>query len=324
VRVGAARAPRYVDLIENVDLQVAARYSLNAAWILRSRAIGSEGSALEYATVSVEWDRANQTCVARPAATLSDFAADQPLDSSLVDAEDAVAVLLYNFVVAARQIDRSLVTRNLMGLYRDDSYRALALEGAHLGYKRGREATLADWKVIFDDFIDQLLVVTANTLDDPGAFIVGFGATAVQRFGDDPFAASDPGAHAQLNAWIRRARQDIWAGVVPPAPPELPSDDLAQAKAAFLIDVLGQVLAVIYDPPSVVFATLSAPEIVEAYRGWETAEKTDQAGFVSTLLTATCEPATLGYNLAYRHAEADVNTTFFVALHMSDWLPSPV
>jgi hypothetical protein len=278
---------------------------------------------LDYATVSVDWDRANQTCVARPAATLSEFAADQPLDSSLVDRDDKVAVLLHNFVVAARQIDRSLATRNLMGLYRDDSYRALALEGAHLGYQRGRDATLGDWKVIFDDFLDQLLVVTANTLDDPGAFIVGFGATAVQRFGDDPFAASDPGAHAQLNDWIRRARQEIWRGVVPPAPPELPTDDLAQAKAAFLIDVLGQVLAVFLDPASVVFATLSMPEIVEAYRAWETAEKTEQAGFVSVLLTAICEPETLGYNLAYRHAEADVNTELFVALHIGDWLPSP-
>jgi hypothetical protein len=279
---------------------------------------------LDYATVSVEWDRTKQTCVARPAATLSDFAADQPLDSSLVDEDDEVAVLLHNFVIAARQIERSLTTRNLLGLYRDDSYRALALEGAHLGYRAGREAALAEWKVIFDDFIDQVLLATVNTLEDPRPVIIGFGATAIQGLGDDPFAASDPGTHRQLNDWIQRARRDIWAGVVPPGPPELPTDDLAQAKAAFIIDVLGQVLAVMYDPASVVFAALSMPDIVEAYRAWETAEKTEQAGFVSVLLTAVCEPATLGYNLAYRHGEADVNTEFFTALRIRDWLPSPV
>jgi len=278
---------------------------------------------MDYATVSVEWDSVNKICVARPASALAEFGSEPRLDDSLVDGDDKVAVLLHKFIIAAGEIDRSLATRNLARLYRDDSYRALAVEGAHLGYKQGREATLADWKGILDDFIDQLLVVTANMLDDPAAFIVGTGATAIQRYADDPFAASDPGSHAQLNEWIRRAQKSIWARGDPPAPPELPTDDLAQAKAAFIVDVLTQVLSVLYDPASFLFATLSIPTVVEAYRAWENAEGTEQKGFVSVLLTATCEPATLGYNLAYRHAEADVNTAFFVALRISDWLPMP-
>jgi hypothetical protein len=108
--------------------------------------------------------------------------------------------------------------------------------------------------------------------------------------------------------------------VVPPAPPD---DHLAQAKAAFVIDVLTQVLAVLLDPMSVLFATLSIPQVIEAYRVWELASDKQQAGFTSVLLRAVCEPATLGYNLAYRHAEADVNTALTVALHLGDWVPTP-
>jgi hypothetical protein len=277
---------------------------------------------VDFATMSVEWDRSNLTCVARPAEGLTEFATEE-IDDSLVDRDVNVAVLLHNFVIAAKQIDRSLASRNLAHLYRDDSYRDLALKGAQLGYKQGREATLADWKAIFDEFIDQLLVVTANTLDDPAPFIVGLAGTAIQRYGEDPFAATAPAAHAALNEWIRRAYKEIWAGVVPPPPPELPDDDLAQVKAAFVIDVLAQVLQIFVDPMSAVFSVLSIPEIVEEYREWEKADDAQEAGFVSLLLTAICEPETLGYNLAYRHAEADVNTEFMIALHLADWMPSP-
>jgi hypothetical protein len=278
---------------------------------------------LDYSTVSVEWDRAKQTCVASPVRELMDFASEPTIDESMVDRGDHLAVLLHNFVLVAAQLERSLATRNLVRLYRDDSYRARAVAGVHLGYQKGRDVTLADWKVIFDDFIDQLLVVTANTLDDPGALVVGTGGTAIQLLGNNPFATLDPRAHEQLNAWIRRCQKDIWAGVVPPEPPELPRDDLAQTKAAFVVDVLAQVLSILFDPWSIVFATLSIPEIRDAYRAWESAGAKEQAGFVSTLLTALCEPETLGYNLAYRHAEADVNTAFIVALHLTDWLPQP-
>jgi hypothetical protein len=176
---------------------------------------------------------------------------------------------------------------------------------------------------VLDEFVDQMLVAGANVLESPGAAIVGTAATAIQLGGKNPLAAVAPAEHRQLDEWIARARKDIWAGVVPPPPPELPDDDLAQAKASFVIDVLTQVLTILYDPPSAVFVALSMPDVVAAYRAWEEAERAEQRSFLPVLIEAICEPATLGFNLAYRHAQADVNTTFAVALHLADWLPSP-
>ncbi|MBL8540878.1 MAG: hypothetical protein JNK68_10955 [Betaproteobacteria bacterium] len=275
-------------------------------------------------TAAVEWDEAKQTCVPRPATGLGRF--EDPrrlLEDIRVDDDDRIAVLLHKFVGAALTIESSLTTLNLVRLYCNDDYRALALKAAHLGIDRGHDAALAEWGGIFDEFIDQLLVVTANSLEDPGAIIVGTAATAIQLYGNDPLAKA-AAEHRQLNDWIRRARKDIWAGITPPKPPELPDDDLAQAKAAFVVEILTQVFGIIYDPPSVFFAALSIPDIVEAYRAWDAAEVADEDKFVPVLLTAVCEPAVLGYNLAFRHGQADVDTVFSVALRLGDWLPSPI
>jgi hypothetical protein len=282
-------------------------------------------SAPNPVSVTVDWDDAKHTCVPRPAAGLGQF--EDPrrlLEEIRIDSDDTIAVLLHKFVAAALSIDSSLATRNLARLYRNDDYRALALKAAHLGYDKGRDAALVEWGGIFDEFIDQLLVVTANSLDDPSGLIVGTTATAIQLYGKDPLAKTAPAEHRQLNDWIRRARKEIWAGVVPPQPPELPEDDLAQAKAGFVVEILAQVFGIIYDPPSVFFAALSIPDVIEAYSAWDAAEAAEQDRFVPVLLTAVCEPAVLGYNLAFRHGQADVDTVFAVVLRLGDWLPSPV
>ena len=136
------------------------------------------------ATVAVEWDQAKQTCVPRPATSVGRF--EDPrrlLEDVRVDDDDRVAVLLHKFVAAALSVESSLTTLNLARLYRDDDYRSLALKAAHLGYDKGRDAALTEWGGIFDEFLDQLLVVTANSLEDPSALIVGTAATAARGSG---------------------------------------------------------------------------------------------------------------------------------------------
>src|SRR5947209_8374248 len=156
--------------------------------------------------VSMTWDSQAQACVPNPAAGLPQWENEQQLLENVeVNGSDPTAVLVHKFIAAARQLRPSIATRNLMHLYTDDNYRTLLVEAVRKGRLAGRDAALADWGKIFDDFIDQLIVVGVNALDDPAALMVGTTATAVQAFGRNPFAESSPSTHHQLNDWIKKA-----------------------------------------------------------------------------------------------------------------------
>jgi hypothetical protein len=232
-----------------------------------------------------------------------------------------MTALLRNFVVTALTTRPSLATRNLVRLFADQDYRGIAIGEAGKGYNAGRDDALERWKSVFDDAIDQLLIVGANALDDPGAFIVGVSSTAIQLGGQNPLADSSPATHRQLNEWISEARKKMWAGVVPPPPPEIPEDDLATAKADFMVAILSAVLPALLDPPAAAFTMLSLPDIIETYQRWEQAEDQATRNLVGTLLGSMCEPDTLGFSLAYLHGAADINTSFMVGLRFSEWQP---
>jgi hypothetical protein len=101
----------------------------------------------------------------------------------------------------------------------------------------------------------------------------------------------------------------------------MPDDDLAQIKAAFVVDVLAQVFSILSDPMSVVFASLSLPDICDEYQAAETAESSEQQGLLSALLNVVCEPESFGFTFGYRQGAVDVNTRFIIALRLADWVP---
>src|SRR5262245_51775722 len=122
--------------------------------LLGERTDGGSLTSRCASTVTVEWDSAKHTCVARPALGLAQFEDPrQLLDDVRVDDSQTIAVIVHKFVTAALQIDPSLTTLNLARLYRNDDYRALAVDAARLGYRGGRDAALAEWKNTFEEFI---------------------------------------------------------------------------------------------------------------------------------------------------------------------------